>query len=72
MTTNTAALKAKLTKTKSRIGFDAAGKPATITTPVWGAELASAAAAEDWAAALAAAKFLNLHGIVQQIESVMA
>ena len=72
MTTNTAALKAKLTKTKSRVGFDSAGKPATITTPVWGTDLAAAAAAEDWNAALAAAKFLHLHGIVEQIQSVMA
>lgn len=71
MTTTLEALYAKLTKVKTRVGLDATGKPATISTPVWGTELFAAAKAHDWQNALTIARKLHLHGIVEQIEAAL-
>jgi hypothetical protein len=59
-------LQKKLTKTKQTATV-VDGRLSMIEVPMWGAELSRAASTGDWTAALAAAKKLHLHGIVEQI-----
>lgn len=63
-----AALKAKLTKTKSAIRL-VNGKLTEVQTPKWGTEFATAAANDDWQRVIEYAELTGWKGIAEQVRS---